>query len=244
LSPFFEAASQTESHSYSPTLASGSQYTPGQIQEDNWRDIAITLVGRQAELRVTGGDTVSARFLYKEHFQYKPQFKLWLSTNHKPEIVGTDEGIWRRIRLVPFNVHFEQDITLQDILLTEADGIMSWAVEGLKQWRLHGLMEPEAVLNATTEYRADEDTLIRFLHSERLELGKEHKCGRDLWQQHKNWSRDNHEPELSEWKFSDAMKEHGYAKLPRSKQGVQYQGVRKAHQPVEATIAARGETGC
>jgi hypothetical protein len=48
--------------------------------------------------------------------------------------------------------------------------------------------------------------------------------------------RDNHEPELSEWKFSDAMKEHGYAKLPRSKQGVQYQGVRIANQPVEATI--------
>jgi len=187
--------------------------------------------------QLTGGDTITARFLYKEHFEFKPQFKLWLSSNHKPEISGTDEGIWRRIRLIPFNVHFEQDTTLQDTLLAEANGILSWAVEGLKQWRKHGLMEPEMVLNATTEYRAEEDVLMRFIHSERLELGGEYKCGaRDLWGEYKKWCKDNHLPDLSEWKFSDAMKEHGYTKLPRSKHGVQYPGLRIINQFREATI--------
>jgi putative DNA primase/helicase len=185
----------------------------------------------------TGGDTISARFLYKEYFDYKPQFKLWLSTQHKPEIVGVDDGIWRRIRLVPFNVKFEKDITLSGTLLAEAEGILAWAVEGLKQWRLHGLMEPETVINATTEYRAEEDTLMRFIQSDRLELDKAHRCGaRELWQEYKKWCKDNHIDDLSEWKFSDAMKMHGYTKLPRSNKGIQYAGIRIANQCTEDTM--------
>ena len=116
---------------------------------------------------------------------------------------------------MPFNVHFEQDTTLQDILLAEAPGILRWAMEGLKQWRKHGLMEPQAVLDATTGYRAEEDVLLRFIQGDYLEIGGEHKCGaHDLHETYKKWAHNNHEEELSERKFSDSMKAHGYKKLP------------------------------
>ena len=181
--------------------------------------------------QLTGGDTISACFKFKEPFEFKPQLKLWLSTQHKPEIVGTDEGIWRRIRLIPFNVHFAQDTTLQDILLAEAPGILRWAIKGFGQWRKHGLMEPQAVVDATTGYRAEEDVMLRFIQSDYLEIGGEHKCGaHDLYETYKKWAHNNHEEELSERKFSDSMKAHGYKKLPRTTKGIQYAGMRIANQ--------------
>jgi putative DNA primase/helicase len=192
--------------------------------------------------QLTGGDTISACFKFKEPFEFKPQLKLWLSTQHKPEIVGTDEGIWRRIRLIPFNVRFPKDTTLLDTLLAEAPGILRWAVNGYAQWRKHGLMEPQAVMNATTEYRAEEDVLLRFIQSDYLELGDKHKCGaRDLYEVYQRWAKNNHEDELSERKFADGMKLHGYKKLPRTKNGVQYQGLRTLSQFQEATLGGVDE---
>ena len=91
--------------------------------------------------QLTGGDTVSARFLYSESFEFVPQFKLWLGTNHKPKIVGADDGIWRRIRLIPFTVQIpkeRQDRDLAKKLKAEAAGILNWALEGLRQWREDG----------------------------------------------------------------------------------------------------------
>jgi putative DNA primase/helicase len=187
--------------------------------------------------QLTGGDTISACFKFKEPFEFKPQLKLWLSTQHKPEIVGTDEGIWRRIRLIPFNVKFEQDITLQDTLLAEAEGILRWAIRGYGQWRKHGLMEPEMVLHATTEYRAEEDVLLRFIHSDYLELGREYKCGAHaLYETYKTWTKNNHEDELSERKFAEGMKAHGYVKLPRTAKGIQYAGIRMVSECFEQAM--------
>ena len=116
--------------------------------------------------QLTGGDTVTARFLYSEHFEFVPQFKLWLGTNHKPKIVGADDGIWRRIRLIPFTVQIpkaHQDKDLPKKLKAEASGILNWALEGLRQWQKTGLAEPDTVTEATSEYRADQDVLQHFI---------------------------------------------------------------------------------
>lgn len=114
---------------------------------------------------VTGGDVIAARFLYGEHFEFKPQFKLILVTNHRPRVDGDDEAIWARLRLVPFDVSFEgrEERDLGDKLKRELPGILRWAVEGCLEWQAHGLGEPEAVTAATAEYRADEDTVGTFL---------------------------------------------------------------------------------
>ncbi len=115
---------------------------------------------------VTGGEPVRCRHLYGAPFEYAPLFTPWLSTNHKPRIRGTDDGIWRRLVLAPFSVSIpksEQDPELGAKLLHERAGIFAWAVEGYRQWREQGLNQPETVTDATREYRGEEDTVAQFV---------------------------------------------------------------------------------
>jgi len=121
--------------------------------------------------QVTGGDTIAARFLYGEHFEFRPRFKLWLVTNHRPRVDGSDDAVWRRLRLIPFEVSFRghEDRTLAADLEAELPGILAWAVEGCLAWQHDGLGEAGAVTSATREYREEEDVLGAFL-AERCEL--------------------------------------------------------------------------
>ncbi len=114
---------------------------------------------------ITGGDTIAARFLYGEHFEFIPQFKLMLVTNHRPRVDGDDDAIWRRLRLVPFEQSFEgrEDRDLTAKLEQELPGILAWAVEGCLAWQQDGLGHAKAVTRATAEYRKDEDMLGAFL---------------------------------------------------------------------------------
>ena len=114
---------------------------------------------------ITGGDAIAARFLYGEHFEFTPRFKLVLVSNHRPRVDGGDDAIWRRIRLVPFEQSFEgrEDKQLVAKLEAELPGILAWAVEGCLEWQAEGLGEAGAVTRATAEYRQDEDVLGSFL---------------------------------------------------------------------------------
>src|SRR5215218_1515210 len=116
--------------------------------------------------QLTGRDTVTARFLFGENFDFKPEFKLWLSTNNKPVIQGTDDAIWDRIRLIPFTQRFDSrraDPKLPDKLRDELAGVFAWMVEGCLEWQEHGLEEPKTVTDATRQYREEMDTLTSFL---------------------------------------------------------------------------------
>jgi putative DNA primase/helicase len=115
---------------------------------------------------LTGGDRVSCRFLYGEFFEYKPAFKILLIGNHKPKIKGRDEGIWRRIHLLPFEVTIpeeERDPHLGEKLLKELPGILAWSVRGCLEWQKRGLNPPDKVLAAVDEYRLDEDIFRQWL---------------------------------------------------------------------------------
>ena len=162
--------------------------------------------------QVTGGDKVTARFLYSEHFEFRPEFKLWLSTNHKPTIHGTDDGIWRRIRLLPFTVRIPDskiDRHLPEKLKAESSGILRWALDGLADYRERGLDEPAIVLNATKAYRADEDLIGRFLAA-CCSVGTSTQIqARALYNAYLRWAGTNGEPVLDERKFSRAMSERG-----------------------------------
>jgi putative DNA primase/helicase len=116
--------------------------------------------------QVTGSEPVAARFLFREFFEFVPQFKLMLSTNHKPMIVGTDHGIWRRIWLIPFDVVIpdaEQDRELAVKLRAELPGILAWMVQGCLRWREEGLTAPDEVRSATDGYQLEMDPLAGFL---------------------------------------------------------------------------------
>lgn len=121
----------------------------------------------EAKLKdLTGGDSLSARYLHKEYFDFEPTHKLFIRGNHKPSIRGTDDGIWRRLRLVPFAVSIsqeEQDPQLLEKLRGELPGILRWAVEGCIEWQRGGLKPPLVVTAAVERYRAESDTLARFI---------------------------------------------------------------------------------
>lgn len=115
---------------------------------------------------LTGGDTLTGRFLHAEYFDFSPTHKLVIRGNHRPAITGTDEGIWRRLRLVPFAVTIpenERDPELLTKLKAELPGILAWAVRGCLDWQRDGLAPPPCVLAAVSEYRDEADTLGRFI---------------------------------------------------------------------------------
>ncbi|MEA4888688.1 MAG: phage/plasmid primase, P4 family [Clostridiaceae bacterium] len=116
--------------------------------------------------QMTGNDTITARPLYAKEIQFRPVFKLWMATNHKPIIRGTDDGIWRRIKLIPFAVRIpddKKDPDLGDKLIQESSGILNWAIKGYFDYVKFGLVTPQAVLEATLEYRSEMDIIAAFV---------------------------------------------------------------------------------
>jgi putative DNA primase/helicase len=121
----------------------------------------------EAKLKdLTGGDTLTARFLHQEFFDFRPSHRIIIRGNHKPAIAGTDEGIWRRLRLVPFTVSIpadEQDHGLLRKLEAELPGILNWAIQGCLEWQRDGLKPPAIIADAVRAYREESDTLGRFV---------------------------------------------------------------------------------
>jgi putative DNA primase/helicase len=121
----------------------------------------------EAKLKdLTGGDTLTARFLHQEFFDFHPTHRIVIRGNHKPAINGTDEGIWRRLRLVPFTVSIptdEQDRDLLRKLEGELPGILNWALKGCLEWQAEGLKPPAIIAEAVRAYREESDTLGRFI---------------------------------------------------------------------------------
>ncbi len=116
--------------------------------------------------QITGGERITARPLYGKPVHFSPKFSLWLATNHRPVIRGTDDGIWRRVVLIPWKAKItadEKDESLGDKLIAEAPGIMRWILEGAYKWHREGLRVPEQVRDQTASYRDEMDLLGAFL---------------------------------------------------------------------------------
>lgn len=115
---------------------------------------------------LTGGEPILVRALNADFVEVHPHFKLTISGNHKPEIRGTDDGIWRRVSLVPWDVTIppeRRDPTLGEKLFAEAPGILNWLIDGAISYLEGGLQEPEAVKTATQEFREESDPVGAFL---------------------------------------------------------------------------------
>lgn len=163
--------------------------------------------------QLTGGDRIAARFLHKEYFEFTPEFKIWLTVNHKPTIWGTDHAIWRRIRLVPFTVTIpdeEQDETLGDRLAEELPGILSWAVDGLNLWHKERLGKPEAIKKATENYKTEMDLIGGFL-ADRCEIDPEGEVtASELYETYKKWAEENGERPMSQRRLAESLQERGF----------------------------------
>jgi putative DNA primase/helicase len=172
---------------------------------------------------LTGGDAISCRRMHEDFWQFNPTHHLWLASNYKPRVNGTDEGIWRRLRLLPFNVQFMSssevkyasaeipdnipvaDECLPEKLAEEMSGILAWCVQGCLLWEKKGLAPPKSVEVATKEYRTSEDVVSGFIE-ERCEIGATKKVsGGELYRSYKQWCQDNEVRMLNNNAFAEYL---------------------------------------
>jgi putative DNA primase/helicase len=162
--------------------------------------------------QLTGGDTLTARYLYKEHFEFQPAFKIWLAVNHKPGVHGTDHAIWRRMRLLPFTVTIppaEQEKRLPEKLLGELPGILRWAVEGCLAWQQEGLEPPMAVKRATGDYRAEMDVIAAFIRDCCVVEPQRQVSTSELYAEYQGWCEQMGESAVTQKALAAALQERG-----------------------------------
>lgn len=163
--------------------------------------------------QLTGGDQVTVRFLFKEFFEYLPTFKVWLAANQLPTISGSDAGIWRRIRVIPFAVTIpdaERDTMLGHKLLAELPGILAWAVRGCLCWQTEGLGLPPEVRDANADYREVMDPIPAFLAGH-CETGPFFTVlARDLYEVYLRWAEESGEPPLSQKGLANRLQDRGF----------------------------------
>ena len=193
------------------------------IEVEDGRRLAESLVKQ-----LTGGDKVRARRMRQDFWQFDPTHTAFLCTNHKPEIRGTDNAIWRRIRLIPFTETIppaEQDKKLPEKLRAELPGILAWCVEGCLEWRRNGLQAPDEVRKATGAYRSEMDVIGAFLRDE-CELGRDFKATlKDVYARYEEWCEEGGERAESKRKFNARLTERGRFADRRSGPG----GLREWH---------------
>ena len=167
---------------------------------------------------VTGEDALTARFLYGEYFSFKPTFKIFMATNHKPKIRGADNGIWRRIKMIPFTVTIppeQRDKNLTEKLIAENSGILNWLLKGYAMWKKEGLEEPPAVREANEEYRMDMDSVGTFV-TDCLELDASLQWRLPtnmLYQTYIKWCNKNNERVMSQKWLGMRMSEKGFKRV-------------------------------
>jgi putative DNA primase/helicase len=175
--------------------------------------------------QLTGGDKVTARFLYENEFDFIPQFKLWMATNHKPIIRGTDDGIWRRMAIIPFTVQIPEhkvDKRLKHKLKRELMAILNWAVEGYMLWRATGLQEPQTIKDQRKEYRGEMDVVEAFIEDCCIRNENYKAQAKTLYQTYREWAQSNGQYLMSNTKFG---REIGKKFVKFQSNGVYYKGI-------------------
>lgn len=165
--------------------------------------------------QLTGDDAITVRRLYENEFEFRPGAKIFLATNHEPRIRGTDEGIWRRLWLLPFTVTIPEDRRdpgILDKLEAEGSGILNWCIEGLRRYQANGcrLAPPEKVLAATARFRSESDMIGRFLAQEMKAdvLGTIERSA--LYKIYLKWCEDEGEKPVSNRAVIKYLRERGF----------------------------------
>ena len=162
---------------------------------------------------LAGREPIAARFLHKEFFEFQPVLKAWLRTNHKPIVTGDDDGIWRRLVVIPFLQQFSgagKDPNLEDKLLAERDGILEWMLEGALKWQKDGLKLSPLVLREVAAYRNESDLLGQFLSDACAQDSNGKIEQSTLYTRYRDWSHENGLRPLAKASFTRRLAERGF----------------------------------
>ncbi len=146
--------------------------------------------------QLTGGDTYTSRFLHENPVEFKPEFKIFINTNHLPRVSDDTVFSSERVKLIPFERHFspaEQDTGLKALfrISTNMSGIFNWLIKGYQLLIFEGLENPQKVTQATKDYRQESDIIGTFLAESVLEADENKLKTSDLYKRYKNWAQDN-----------------------------------------------------
>jgi putative DNA primase/helicase len=169
--------------------------------------------------RLTGGDRIKARRMREDFWPFDPSHTFLMLTNHRPLVSGTDEAIWSRLRLVPWDVVIpveERDLTLADKLAVEREAVLAWLVTGYREWHGGGLADPEQVTRATAAYRAESDALARFIEQRCLTGPHFHVRSAELFAAWCAWCNAEGEDAGTQTAFSTALTNRGFDKRRRA----------------------------
>lgn len=184
----------------------------------------------EAKLKaMTGGEKITARFMRQEFFEFTPAFKLWFVANDRPRVRGTDTAMWRRIRVIPFNVKIpdaEIDKDLPAKLRAEWSGILAWAVRGCLTWQKEGLVPPPAIQQASKDWADAADHLKRFVGEVLIEEPDHKVAAGSLHDHYGQWCRRNGETALGTNKFASALQTQHNLQRKRTKRGSEWVGVK------------------
>jgi putative DNA primase/helicase len=193
-------------------------------------------LGESTVKQLTGGDTIKARRCREDFWSFKPTHTLLLVTNHKPVVRGLDDGIWRRLRMIPFAqrfwqaskgeagpADFEANPRLKEHLRPELPGIMKWLVNGCLEWQRVGLGQPDEVTSATRDYKSAMDTLGQFI-DDCCELGKPTSTkASEVRERYEDWCKQNGEKPVNGTRFGGYLADRGVTK--HKSNGTYYDGI-------------------
>jgi len=184
--------------------------------------------------RLTGGDRLKARRMREDFWSFTPTHTFVMLTNHQPIITGTDEGIWRRIRLIPWDVVIppgDRDEQLPAKLAGELPAILAWLAAGYRDWASGGLGEPDQVARATAAYRGRSDALGRFI-ADACVLSPQFTAGStDLYTAWSKWCANEGEDPGSQTALAAALQNKGYDKTKDHSGRMRWKGIGLASYP-------------
>jgi len=174
-----------------------------------------SVLNEETVKRITGGDPMTGKFMYGDEFQFTPMFKLFIAGNERPNIESTNHGTWRRVKLIPFDVRFDEKSrinNLEEKLVQELQGILNYAIEGCLMWQKEGLKPPVPVTTATSTYKKESDVFQMFLDEACRVDPKEETITSELYKRFLIWcTAEGHTP-LGKKLFRERMEENGFQK--------------------------------
>lgn len=191
------------------------------IETESGRRLNETMVKE-----LTGNDRIRARRMREDFWEFSPTHKLIMATNHKPRITGRDNGIWRRIKLVPFTVTVsgaQANLEMPELLRAEASGILTWCVQGCLKWQSSGLTEPAEVAAATASYRKEQDVIGAFLDERTVRIVGAKVKSSALYSAYQAWCQASGEAAMTQTMFGTTLAECGIDK--KHSGGIWYLGI-------------------